>query len=116
MCRPQQPNNDQSQQVDEQSSAKCPFSIRALNDSTYLFRENDSFVSCLTCYYHHHVISSPLTYFACQGEHPHIYAKVCTTPDGQGIIVLSDTGVGTTNADNTTLWTFLASTINERNF
>lgn len=43
MCR----DKNQNRQPEEQSSVKCPFSIRPLNDSTYLIRENDSFVSCL---------------------------------------------------------------------
>ncbi|KAF2489368.1 hypothetical protein BU16DRAFT_531686 [Lophium mytilinum] len=53
------------------STPSCPFTIRRINPSAYLIRENDNF-----------------------GEHPHIYAKICSS-DTFSIIVLSDTGVGT---------------------
>ncbi|KAF2805553.1 uncharacterized protein BDZ99DRAFT_450180 [Mytilinidion resinicola] len=53
------------------SNPSCPFSIRRINPITYLIRENDIY-----------------------GEHPHIYAKICSS-NTLSIIVLSDTGVGT---------------------
>lgn len=53
----------------------CPFSVRRLNESFYLFREHDAY-----------------------GQYPNIYAKIChsATPSTSAVIVLSDTGCATT--------------------
>jgi len=64
------------------ASSACPFSIRRLNPTTHLIRENDAY-----------------------GEYPHIYAKLATTRSrfwkAKHVLVLSDTGCGgeVANAD-----------------
>ena len=90
-----------SDPASEHSPGKCPFTIRPRGRQTYLIRENDVF-----------------------REHPHIYAKICSTKNEQGtsvsVIVLSDTGVGTalknpthgTKSQEWTIKSFLESTIN----
>ncbi|KAF2868789.1 hypothetical protein BDV95DRAFT_461538, partial [Massariosphaeria phaeospora] len=54
----------------------CPFTVRKLNSTTYLIRENDRF-----------------------GEFPHIYVKICSQTDVRGqrpsVLLINDTGVGT---------------------
>ncbi|KAJ5273894.1 hypothetical protein N7478_009019 [Penicillium angulare] len=59
--------------------AACPFHVRRLNKSIYLFREHDNY-----------------------GQFPNIYAKICSTSDANGtsssptsVIVLSDAGCAT---------------------
>ncbi|ETN43057.1 uncharacterized protein HMPREF1541_02215 [Cyphellophora europaea CBS 101466] len=88
MCRPLAGDAVLEDRPPSRTSPECPFAIRQLDQSSYLIRENDSF-----------------------GEHPHIYAKIFIQPDGQGVIVLSDTGVGT-NTSKRNIWTLLESAIN----
>jgi glyoxylase-like metal-dependent hydrolase (beta-lactamase superfamily II) len=84
-------------------SSSCLFSIRKLNQSTYLIRECDNY-----------------------GEYPHIYAKFCygTSKSGErsAVIVLSDTGCATTTSypsgkepEAWDIGTFLEYTINPGN-
>ncbi|UPX14316.1 uncharacterized protein EKO05_0004804 [Ascochyta rabiei] len=62
---------------------ECPFTIRQLNQTTYLVRERDRF-----------------------GEYPHIYVKkhTETLPDGQraSVLIVNDTGCGTSTRNHTT--------------
>ncbi|KAF2845636.1 hypothetical protein T440DRAFT_460074 [Plenodomus tracheiphilus IPT5] len=63
----------------QSNSAMCPFSIRQVNNTTYLIRERDEF-----------------------GEFPHIYVKKCSQTDAAGrhtsVLLINDTGVGTSAA------------------
>ncbi|KAJ6028847.1 hypothetical protein N7540_004423 [Penicillium herquei] len=56
--------------------ASCPFHVRRLNESIYVFREHDNY-----------------------DQYPNIYAKICSAPDENGslssVIVLSDAGCAT---------------------
>ncbi|KAF4472420.1 hypothetical protein FALBO_652 [Fusarium albosuccineum] len=61
---------------------ECPFTIRRLNETTYLIREHDPY-----------------------GESPHIYVRICSQTDSKGnqstVIVVNDTGVNTSAPRNT---------------
>ncbi|KAH7125148.1 hypothetical protein B0J11DRAFT_396603, partial [Dendryphion nanum] len=63
----------------KRDSSACPFTIRELNITTHLIRENDRF-----------------------GEYPHIYVKLISQTDQNGhitkVLVITDTGVGTASA------------------
>lgn len=70
----------------------CPFTIRQINETTYLIRELDRFVSLATLsrvYHHLHP----------QDENPHVYVKKHTQilPDGRSatLLIVNDTGCGT---------------------
>ncbi|XPS73741.1 hypothetical protein M3J07_005867 [Ascochyta lentis] len=81
---------------------ECPFTIRQLNKTTYLIRENDQF-----------------------GEYPHIYVKkhTETLPNGQraSVFIVNDTGCGTTTRTHTTknhewnIQTFIEHHLNPNN-
>ncbi|KAF2633605.1 hypothetical protein BU25DRAFT_328988 [Macroventuria anomochaeta] len=77
----QRPQGQTSKESRDQFDG-CPFTIRQLNRTTYLIRENDRF-----------------------GEKPHIYVKkhTETLPGGQtaSVLIVNDTGCGTSAPDNT---------------
>ncbi|KAH4126285.1 hypothetical protein HBH64_026970 [Parastagonospora nodorum] len=67
---------------------QCPFTIRQLNKTTWLVRENDQY-----------------------SEHPHIYIKKYTN-DSSSVLIITDTGVGTSTPrpsphENWTLASFI---------